>query len=84
MSVLGSDSLLSGCVACIVAQTPAQRHSLETLALRTGFSDVRTANEGPAFPARGDPPRLDTEPGRFRFWGRELFHFGCVHPICAS
>ncbi len=42
---------LSQCVACLVAETPGQRKTLETLAMRTGFEAVSVDPSGFAFPA---------------------------------
>lgn len=55
MSTVVHDTPLSGCLASLVAQTPSQLRALETLTLRTGFSDVCSEKDGLAFPARGDP-----------------------------
>lgn len=42
---------LSHCLACLVAETPAQRKTLETLATRTGFGALSIDDTGAGFPA---------------------------------
>jgi len=45
---------LSPCLACLVAETVAQRKTLETLATRTGFGGISMDATGPAFPDPAD------------------------------
>lgn len=46
--------LLSQCLACLVAETPGQRKTLETLATRTGFGGISVDEDGPGLPDRND------------------------------
>lgn len=45
---------LSQCLACLVASTPGQQKTLETLATRTGFGGVSMDETGAGFPGAAD------------------------------
>jgi DNA-binding response OmpR family regulator len=45
---------LSNCVACLVAETPGQRKTLETLVTRTGFGGLAIDEAGIGYPAETD------------------------------
>src|SRR5688572_13534938 len=45
---------LSHCVACLVAETPGQRKTLETLATRTGFGGLALDETGIGYPMAGE------------------------------
>ena len=45
---------LSQCVACLVGETAAQRRTLETLAIRTGFGSINLDESGAGFPDKAD------------------------------
>lgn len=45
---------LSHCLACLVAETPGQRRTLETLATRTGFGGLSIDETGVGYPASNE------------------------------
>lgn len=48
------ESILSRCLACLVTETGAQHRTLDSLARRTGFADVRGDSSHAGFPEAGD------------------------------